>query len=109
MHSRRIKKKVKEDYNQIADSFSETRRFPWKDFDVFLDYYRGDEAVLDLGCGNGRLLQFLRKHGFSDYLGVDQSDKLIEIAAKKNHEQKFLVADMAKLPLLDVSLMLFLL
>lgn len=98
MHSRRIQKKVKKDYNEIAGEFAGTRQFPWKDFELFEEYYRSDFDVLDLGCGNGRLLQFLEKHGFKSYLGVDQSEKLLEIARNEHPKQRFLLADMSDLP-----------
>jgi ubiquinone/menaquinone biosynthesis C-methylase UbiE len=82
MHSKRIQKKVKDDYNQIAEGFSETRQFPWKDFECFKAYYRPNFAVLDLGCGNGRLLTFLENEGFKSYLGLDQSAELLKQAKK---------------------------
>ena len=97
MHSRRIQKKVKRDYDEIAEGFAETRQFPWKEFDNFLEYYREDFKVLDLGCGNGRLLRWLEKHGFGSYLGVDQSEKLLEIARREHPGQKFLSGDMTDL------------
>jgi SAM-dependent methyltransferase len=99
MHSRRITEKVKDDYSEIAQSFSDTRQFPWKDFDLFLPFYRSDGDVLDLGCGNGRLYaQFLKKHGFGSYLGVDQVENLIELARKDNPDAEFLLADISRLP-----------
>lgn len=101
MHSRRITEKVKDDYALIAQSFSDTRQFPWKDFDVFLPFYRGDADVLDLGCGNGRLLKFLKKHGFKSYLGIDQVEELVEFAKDEHGESEFLVADISHLPDLD--------
>jgi len=89
MHSRRIKEKVKEDYNEIADSFSGTRHSLWKDFDFFLPHYDASADILDFGCGNGRLLEFLEKHGYGSYLGVDQSEKLIGIARAKHAKADF--------------------
>jgi len=99
MHSRRIREKIKEDYNAIASEFSDTRRFPWKEFDAFLPYYRSDFSVLDLGCGNGRLLTFLEKYGYSDYLGVDQAGALLDLARQAWPKADFLEADMAELNL----------
>jgi SAM-dependent methyltransferase len=97
MYSRRIQEKVKRDYDEIAGEFAESRQFPWKEFDLFLKYYRKDFKVLDLGCGNGRLLRWLSKHEFGSYLGVDQSKNLLEIAKKEHPEQKFLLGDMTDL------------
>jgi ubiquinone/menaquinone biosynthesis C-methylase UbiE len=97
MHSKRIREKVKGDYNQIADAFSQTRQFAWKDFDLFLPFYKKNSKVLDLGCGNGRFLRFLTKHGYSSYLGLDQSENLLEIAKREHPKLNFRVGDMAEL------------
>lgn len=42
--------------------------------------------ILDIGCGEGILLDFLRKHRNTSYIGVDISSKAIEIATKKYAE-----------------------
>lgn len=55
------------------------------------------EKVLDLGCGNGRLLQIFKEIDI-DYTGVDSSEKLIEIAKKTYPSTKFQVADALHLP-----------
>lgn len=96
MHSKRIQKKVKDDYNQIAEGFSETRQIPWKDFECFKAYYRSNFTVLDLGCGNGRLLTFLEKEGYKSYLGLDQSAELLKQAKKEHPKAKFFEADMSE-------------
>ncbi len=98
MHSKRIQEKIKADYDAIAEEFDETRQFPWKEFEVFLPFYNRESAVLDLGCGNGRLLTFLKKHGYKKYLGVDQSKKLLALAQAKFPQEKFLLADISRLP-----------
>ncbi|MFA4814565.1 MAG: class I SAM-dependent methyltransferase [Candidatus Gracilibacteria bacterium] len=95
MHSKRIQEKVKHDYDQIARDFSQSRQFPWKDFELFKAYYRKDFNVLDLGCGNGRLLKFLKKEGYKTYLGIDQSAELLKQARKEWPKEKFLLADMS--------------
>ena len=46
------------------------------------------DRVLDLGCGNGRLLLVLREKKI-DYIGVDISEKLIKIAKKNFPDKKF--------------------
>ncbi len=98
MHSKRIREKIKADYNAIAKEFDQTRQFPWKEFSAFLPFYKPDSNVLDLGCGNGRLFAFLKKQGFQSYLGVDQSEELLKCAKKAHPEAKFLLADIADLP-----------
>lgn len=96
MHSKRIQKKVKDDYNQIAQEFSESRQFPWKDFECFKAYYRSNFKVLDLGCGNGRLLTFLKKEGYKSYLGMDQSGELLKQAKKAHPKEHFIETDMSE-------------
>lgn len=99
MDSKRIRQKVKEDYNQIAEDFSSTRRRQWKDFSRFTPYFDENSKLLDLGCGNGRLLLFLNEVKYAKYLGVDQSNGLLEQAKKQFPESKFKELDMAKLPI----------
>ncbi|MHA2028476.1 MAG: class I SAM-dependent methyltransferase [Candidatus Kariarchaeaceae archaeon] len=47
--------------------------------------------VLDVGCGQGCFLDFLKKHGFSNYLGIDINRKLVKICEAKGH--KVILAD----------------
>lgn len=47
---------------------------------------RGVQRILDLGCGEGRLLQRLLKEGqFKRVVGVDVSMRALEIAARRVH------------------------
>ena len=39
-------------------------------------------AVLDVGCGSGRLFQLYNKHGITDIIGVDISSKALAVAKK---------------------------
>ena len=96
MHSNIITEKVKKVYDSIAAEFAQTRNFPWKEFEVYNAFYRKDFSVLDLGCGNGRLLLYLKKHGYADYVGVDQSKELLKFAKKDFPRQQFLLHDITK-------------
>ena len=89
--------KTRQDYNAIASQFSSTRRFVWKGMEPLYDYALSGEKVLDLGCGNGRLLQIFKEIDI-DYTGVDSSEKLVEIARKNYPNAKFEVADALCLP-----------
>jgi len=92
-----ILKKTKENYNLIADDFSRTRSFISQDLKALGEYTLAGERVLDLGCGNGRLFKVLKDKKI-DYIGVDFSKKLIEIAKKKYPGTKFQVANALNLP-----------
>ena len=94
----------REVYDKIADHFSDTRSFLWEDLASFRDFVKEDDRVLDIGCGNGRLYQlFTQNTRFIEndtiiYVGLDISEKLIEIAKDKYPECKFVVGDMRELP-----------
>lgn len=93
--------KTKEDYNLIADDFSSTRQSIWPEMQFLLDKYLiPGEKVLDLGCGNGRYFEYFKKKNV-DYFGVDNSEKLIEIAQSKYPGVNFQVADGLSLPFSD--------
>lgn len=99
MDSKRIRQKVKKDYNQIAEDFSSTRRHQWKDFQRFTPYIAKDSKLMDLGCGNGRLLLYLNEINFNSYLGVDQSEGLLAQARQAFPGQRFQEDDIAELPI----------
>jgi tRNA (uracil-5-)-methyltransferase TRM9 len=90
---------VKRNYDEIAADFSETRRkYLWPELLRLSENVRDGESVLDLGCGNGRLLM-----AFSDckidYVGIDNSVKLIEKADEEHKASSahFFVGDILRL------------
>jgi len=93
-------KKTKEDYNLIAEDFSRTRWDIWPEFKIFRDFITEGDKILDVGCGNGRLLEILKDKKIN-YTGVDISEKLVEVAKKRYPQNSFLVADNLNLPFLD--------
>ncbi len=85
--------KTRRDYNLIAEEFSRTREKPWEEIRFLFDnYLNPKEKVLDLGCGNGRYFEFFKEKNV-DYLGVDNSEKLIEIAKNKYPSGRFQTED----------------
>ena len=92
-----ILNKVKDDYNHIALDFANTRANIWPEIASLFDYIRKGDKVLDLGCGNGRLVNLIKeKEG--NYFGCDVSKNLIEIAQKTYPQESFQVTEPLKLP-----------
>ena len=46
--------------------------------------FRKDISILDLGCGTGGLLHFLRKNNYINLQGIDNSDVSIHFSKKRN-------------------------
>lgn len=98
--SQRILRQTKEVYNRIAADFSRTRSKWWWDPGDFKRYFRPGDRVLDLGCGNGRLAEIFSAP--VNYLGIDNSQKLIKIAKarfKNRPDLKFKLGDLVDLKL----------
>ena len=71
----------KEFYTRFGDSFSATRHRLQPGVRRVLEMLKGDESILDLGCGNGELARELAKRGHQGpYLGVDFSLSLLRDA-----------------------------
>ncbi|MFH1661656.1 MAG: methyltransferase domain-containing protein [Candidatus Falkowbacteria bacterium] len=94
---------VKRNYNEIADDFSETRKKKlWPELIKLAGAVKdgdpstssGQVKVLDVGCGSGRLLEAFKNKKIN-YLGIDDSEKLINLAKKKN--QNFIVGNILEL------------
>lgn len=84
--------KTRSDYNIIGRHFSNTRKFAWKDLAYLKRFCSGGDKILDLGCGNGRLIELLGDLNI-DYTGVDSSENLIDLAKKIYPKKNFSVAD----------------
>ncbi|MFA5962177.1 MAG: class I SAM-dependent methyltransferase [Parcubacteria group bacterium] len=74
-------------YDQMAEKFSHTRKNFWCDLAFIADYVEDGDKILDYGCGNGRLLEILKDKKI-EYVGVDVSQKLIDLAKVKYPEHK---------------------
>ncbi len=90
-------------YDKIAEQFSRTRSSFWKELDFIKEEVKEGDKILDLGCGNGRLYEFLKEKRI-EYTGIDSSEKLLELARKKyGVEAKFIRGDALSLPFADES------
>ena len=54
-----------------------------------------DISLLDLGCGTGHLLEYIRKNNIAgiNYTGLDISNKFVEVARKKFTDVSFICGD----------------
>ncbi len=91
---------VKNNYEEIVDKYNETRKkhlMPlWGVLVNYCENIKEGSTVLDVGCGNGRLLEaFGDKH--VDYLGVDSSNELLEKAEENHPDKKFIYGDVLQL------------
>lgn len=87
-------------YTQISEDFSASRNFSWQGWTEIIKYLPKKEnlKVLDIACGNGRFVEFLKKnlHGSFSYLGLDNSNELLKIAQNQFKEQQFEFFDLIK-------------
>lgn len=69
-------------YEAIAPSFDRTRQRPWPELDDIMRQVGAGQRLLDLGCGNARLLKALPSVNF-DYLGIDSNEYLLSAARQQ--------------------------
>lgn len=102
---------VKNNYQEIAQDFDTTRKkVIWPTIAELAQGVKDGDRVLDVGCGNGRLLQVFADKRI-EFVGTDLSSNLIKFAkmnAGTNIESsrvnyKFLVHDILELNTLDVG------
>jgi len=88
----------REEYDMYASEFSGTRKFFWRELEFLKDYIALNDKVLDVGCGNGRLLDLFEGTSI-EYTGVDSSKELIAIAKReRGASATFVHADALSLP-----------
>ena len=90
-NAEKILSELEHGYDSIAEKFSWTRAFMWRDLEFVKDLIKPGDKILDFGCGNGRLAGFLNNN-YKEFIGVDISQKLIDIAKQKycNEKTKFI-------------------
>lgn len=90
---------VKEGYNKAAENYSAERDSfqNQKYLEKLIEYLSTGSTILDLGCGSGIPVdKYLTEHNYK-VLGIDISEKQIELAKKNLPEQFFEVKDMSEL------------
>jgi len=92
----------RQSYDKIAKQFSFSRNYVWPDVLIFREVIKDGDKLLDLGCGNGRLVGLLKDIEV-DYLGVDFSEELVACAKNNFPDKKFLAMDALNLNLPEKS------
>lgn len=67
-----------------ATDFERARRKFAYNFDPLIESYASDARILDLGCGVGQFLYYLRKRGFTNITGIDISESQVRLARTMN-------------------------
>lgn len=86
-------------YDEIAEKYAKIFDKDLSDIPFikkFLTYVKPKGKILDLGCGTGRITSEYVKKGF-DSIGVDLSEKMIDIAKKNHPKIKFICKNMRKI------------
>jgi ubiquinone/menaquinone biosynthesis C-methylase UbiE len=82
-----ILKLVKSNYNEIAKEFAVSRnKKMWPEIIKQVKKIQKNKNILDLGCGDGRLLEEVDKDSY--YVGIDNSKELLKIAKEKYKNRK---------------------
>lgn len=93
----KLLKIVHDNYREIAAQFDSTRKkYIWPELENVLSNLREGDSVLDVGCGNGRLIENLKNKQIA-YLGVDNSEELIKLACVNYPDKDFKVLDVLNL------------
>ncbi len=94
---------VKRNYEEIAEEFSETRNKPlWPELIKLTEKIKDGDRILDVGCGNGRLLGAFQGKNIN-YTGVDNSEKLIKLAKRRSSELRITNYELRILDILDLG------
>jgi ubiquinone/menaquinone biosynthesis C-methylase UbiE len=93
---------VREGYDKIATQYLESLDSFNNDAELieFMSLVQPGGRILDAGCGPGEAAQILVNNGFQ-VVGIDISQKMIELAEQRVPEAEFKVGDMTALDLKD--------
>ena len=101
--AQKLLKFSEKEYDTYAREFSDTRPFFWRELEFLKKYARMEHTILDIGCGNGRLLNLFENKNIT-YTGIDSSKELIEIAKKyRGDKGTFMHANALSLPFQDMT------
>lgn len=108
--AKKLLEHVKSTYDDIADEFDQTRQHAGAEFASFVRYLKQGTSIADVGCGNGRLILWLQNVTKDwpkppyHYLGIDNSEKLLQKAKENFPHENFIHGDQLNLPIKENSI-----
>lgn len=90
---KRIEDSLRQSYESIASDFDKTRQNVSPELLTAATTIEAGNSVLDLGCGNGRLLKAAPAVNF-DYLGIDTNQQLLDQARSTFPAVRFTLSTM---------------
>ena len=85
-------------YNNIATDFNRTRYKVWPCVANFLDKFKSNDKILDIGCGNGKNMLYRTDLNVK---GIDLSEEFIKIC--KNKKLDVELSNMTQIKLSDLT------
>jgi trans-aconitate methyltransferase len=82
-------------YDQIAHQWLDVSTYGFAQIERAIAFVKNKGAALDVGCGTGRLLGLLNKHGFR-MDGIDLSTAMIGLARDRHPEARLFHADICR-------------
>ena len=82
-------------YDQIADRWLDLSTYGFAQIERAVAFVKHKGAALDVGCGAGRCLDLLARHGFATD-GIDLSPAMIVLARDRYPEARLFNADMCR-------------
>jgi len=82
-------------YDQIADMFLDLSAYGFAQIERAVAFVKNRGVALDVGCGTGRLMGLLGKHGF-DTEGIDLSAAMLARARERHPEARLYHADICR-------------
>ncbi|CDL83206.1 class I SAM-dependent methyltransferase [Xenorhabdus szentirmaii] len=72
-----------------------SKKLQLKCLELLLGFSEIKGDVLDIGCGTGNSLKFIKNNELSSYLGIDISQDMVEFASENHKDEKinFIVSD----------------
>lgn len=82
-------------YDQIAPQWLEVSTYGFAQIERAIAFVKNKGAALDVGCGTGRLLGLLSKHGFR-LDGIDLSTAMLGLARQRHPQARLFHADICR-------------